>query len=123
VDVGQWDQTLAILRATHFHPWEGWNGARDVFVRALRLRAEEHMRNGRYEEAIKDLTAAKEYPENLGSGRPHNPSFAYEDYHIGMCYKAMGKVDEARRSFKNVGAGSSPWHTKANEELRTLPQP
>ncbi|MGA2500126.1 MAG: DUF5107 domain-containing protein [Tepidisphaeraceae bacterium] len=118
VDIGQYDEALQILRQTTFHPWEGWEGAHEVYVRALRLRAEEHMKHGRFQQAIDDLGQAMEYPENLGSGKPAVVAFPYENYHIGLCYKSLGKPDLAREYFRKLGSGNSPWHAKAAEELK-----
>jgi tetratricopeptide (TPR) repeat protein len=118
VDLGQYDQALAILRATTFHPWEGWTGAREVYVRALRLRAGEHMKQRRFEPAIEDLKAAMQWPENLGSGRPANVDESYECYQMGMGYKEVGDLAQAKECFQKARRSGSEWGRKADEELK-----
>ena len=80
------------------------------------------MKANSYQQAIDDLQQAMEYPENLGTGKPNSVEFPYEWYQVGMCYKAMGKIDLARASFTKVKPASSPWYARAAEELKKLDQ-
>ena len=120
VDAGRFDEALAILKNTHFHPWEGWSGAHDVYVSALRGQAQQHIRNKRFEQAIDSLKQAMEYPENLGSGRPARVDYTYEHYHIGICCKSLKQSGLAREYLLKC-TGSSGWREKAQEELKSLP--
>ncbi len=126
VDVGQEDQALEILLNHAFHPWEGWNAGREVYLRALHQRADRHFASGRYEEAIADLRQAMEYPENLGTGKPHEPDYAREHCKLGLCHKAMNRLDLARDEFRKALAAPKAthegrdWHAMASEELKKL---
>ena len=120
-DVGQYDEALAILRRHTFHPWEGWTGARELYVRTLHLRADRFAKQGDHEKAAADLRLAMEWPENLGTGKPHAPDHSREHYKLGLCYRALGKPDLAREQFAKVLQGptpkDSPWRAKAQKEL------
>ena len=56
-DIGQFDQAMAILRSTKFHPWEGWSGCAELYVRVLHARAQQLMQRKQFEPAIEDLSA------------------------------------------------------------------
>jgi tetratricopeptide (TPR) repeat protein len=119
-DVGEYDRALAILHENTFHPWEGWTGARKLYVRTLHLRADRFFEQGDYEKAIADLQAAMEWPENLGTGKPHRPDHSKEHYKLGLCYKALGKPETARQHFTagvRQAGENSPWGAKAEKEL------
>ena len=99
VDIGRFDQGLTILCNHKFHVWEGKSEGQELFIRALNERADEHMKAGRYAQAIDDLHQAMEYPENLGAGKPAAPDYVREYYKLGLCYRAMGQADRAREHF------------------------
>ena len=61
-----------------------------------------------------------QWPENLGSGKPAHVDCAYEYYHMGLCYSAMGKDAACAESFGKAASGNSPWATKAAEEMKKL---
>ena len=102
VDTGQYTKALEILKTHAFLPWEGWTGAREVFVLALLQRAYSYMGKGEYKKAIKDAITAMEYPENLGTGRPPNPVFAREYYVIGLSNEKLGNKKLAEKYFKKI---------------------
>jgi len=111
VDTQRYEEALAILRNNRFLPWEGWTGARQVFVKALLMRAEDRIDGGQFEEAIRDLEEAMTYPENLGTGKPAFPIFARENYLIGLCFENLGDEKRAMDYFSRAAGeepGSSP---------------
>ncbi len=102
VDTGQPTKALEILKTHSFLPWEGWTGAREVFVLALLNRALSGLKQGKYGKALDDLIAAMEYPENLGTGKPPHPVFIREYYYIGLCYEKMAKRGLAEKYYKKA---------------------
>ncbi|MGD2246747.1 MAG: DUF5107 domain-containing protein, partial [Candidatus Aminicenantes bacterium] len=104
VDAARYEEALDILENNTFLPWEGWRGARQVFIQAHLERAEALMEEKRYTEAIVGFEAAMEYPENLGTGRPANPVFAREYYLIGLCYESLGDTEKAEEFFTKAAA-------------------
>ncbi len=121
-DEGRYDEALAVLRKTTFTPWEGFTAVHRLYAQILNARAEKRMQTGAYDEASKDLHLAMEYPKNLGVGRPHDPDFGQERYHLGLCYQALGKKDLAREYLTKATQSSqkSAWGEKARETLRKL---
>jgi hypothetical protein len=53
------------------------------------------MKAGRIAEALKWLEGSREFPERLGSGKPHNPDYRVQDYLAMICYEALGELDKA----------------------------
>jgi len=102
VDTGQYAKAFKILESNTFLPWEGWTGAREVFVLAHLGRAYSYMTNGKYKKAINDFFEAMQYPENLGTGRPLHPLFTREYFFIGLCYEKMGNKQRAEKYINKV---------------------
>jgi len=126
-DQGRDDEALAILRGHTFLPWEGQTDAHQLYARILHRIADRRMRQGDYEEAMDVLRQAMQYPENLGSGKPHDPDYRKEYCKLGLCCKALGRIGPARQYFGkaaqprgNDAEGRSPWQQRALEELKTL---
>ena len=65
-----------------------------------------------------------QWPENLGTGRPHDPDHSWEHYKLGLCYKALGKAELAREQFTETLQGRAPKNSslraKAKKELAAL---
>lgn len=130
VDAGRLDEALAILRANTFHVWEGKAEGQELFIRALHARADRHMQERQYPQAIEDLSQAMEYPENLGAGRPHAPNYLREYYKQGLCYRELNQPARARECFEKA-VNSPPdllredpeVRRKAREELEAAGEP
>jgi tetratricopeptide (TPR) repeat protein len=105
VDLGQYEEALAILQTETFVPLEMDQSFHDLYVRALMLRAGDHMQAGRVEEAIADYQLAMAYPENLGVGQPVTLNQAHLYYQLGLAYEQLGRFPEALAA----------WHTAASE--------
>jgi tetratricopeptide (TPR) repeat protein len=101
-DLGEYQRCLDILQSHEFHPWEGWSGAREVQLRALHARAAKAMRDKRWSDAIRDMEAAIEWPENLGTGQPAEPVYVREHYVLGLCQLGMGHNEQARDYFQKA---------------------
>lgn len=123
-DVGQYDEALEILQRHTFHPWEGWTGARELYVRTLRLRVDRAIEQGKYDKAVDDLRLAMEWPENLGTGRPPNPDHAWEHYKLGLCYKGLGKsqlaAEHLTTALQSPVSEGTAWRADAEKELKAL---
>ncbi len=100
VDTGDYDRALAILTSNVFKPWEGWTGAREVFLLAHFRRGLERLDRGEALAAVADFRATMLYPENLGTGRPANPKFARSYYLLGRAFRGAGRPDSARHYFR-----------------------
>jgi tetratricopeptide (TPR) repeat protein len=108
VETGDYGAALNLLRVNTFLPWEGWTNAHQVYVAANLRQALALMSGKKYDRAVSHLRAAKEYPSNLGTGRPAAPAFGVQDYYLGVCFESMGRRAEAEARFREaVAAGES----------------
>ncbi|MHC4717752.1 MAG: DUF5107 domain-containing protein, partial [Planctomycetota bacterium] len=90
---GRYDEAVKIYRTRRFRVAEGRYELHDHYAMALAGRAAEHLAAGRNAEALKDLDAALEYPENLGIGRPDRArSEATIHYWRGVALDRLGRA-------------------------------
>jgi len=109
---GRYDEALGYLAGNHFHVHEGGGQIHDVYVDGCLLRGSQRLRDGRFEEALKDFHAASEYPENLSVGRPRNDRRAPQvAYYVATAYEALGNTEKAAEYYAKAaeqrGAGGS----------------
>jgi tetratricopeptide (TPR) repeat protein len=65
-----------------------------------------HLSAGRNKEALADLDAALEYPENLGTGRPERAgSSATVQYWRGLVLRNLGRADDANKAWQEATGG------------------
>jgi tetratricopeptide (TPR) repeat protein len=100
-DANCWQQSLAILEKVEFLPAEG-GGIHKLFVRCQLHLALENMEKGDYAKAIQCIEKSKEYPENLGRGRPFEPNFKVQEYLIAICEEKMKATDEHEQRFQTT---------------------
>lgn len=102
VETGDHTQALQLLRSNTFLPWEGWTNAHQVYVLANVKQALTLVGRKKYGPASSYLRVAKDYPKNLGTGRPASPVFSLQDYYLGLCYQLMGRKAEAEKLFQEA---------------------
>jgi tetratricopeptide (TPR) repeat protein len=98
--VGSYDTSIDILTSHHFYTWEGGGSIHNRFVDAYLLRGIDHVKNGRFEDAMRDFTQADTYPDNLEVGRPLVDENAIRVYY----YKAttLMKMDQQTQAFDHA---------------------
>lgn len=115
-DAGRYDDAVKVYQAWRFRVAEGRYELHDHYAMALVGRATDHLTAGRSAEALKDLDAALEYPENLGIGRPDRArGEATIHYWRGVALDRLGRAAQAKEAWSQAGeqAGASrrmgPW--------------
>ena len=56
----------------------------------------------KYKKAIKFLNSSKEWPENLGSGKPYEPDIRLQDYIAAHCEIQLGKLKSAEQYYQQI---------------------
>ncbi len=101
-----YNHALRAIKRHKFHPWEGGEGRITYqYKRAHMGCAREYMLDGDYEEAVNHLTAALEYPENLGEGKLAGAMDNDIYYMLGCVYEKVDKI-ESIKYFKKATEGS-----------------
>ena len=112
---GKYMETAAMLTALQVLPSEGTTEARAFLREANLLSAIQHLKDGAAAEALKLTDAAREWPENLGAGKPYAAELdeRLEDWIASQCQLALKANDAARKMLVKII--SVPAHTKGQE--------
>lgn len=103
-DAGRYDEAVKVYQTRRFRVAEGRYQLHDHYAMALVGRASDHLAAGRSAEALKDLDAALEYPENLGIGRPDRArTDATTHYWRGVALDRLGKAGQAKQAWSQAG--------------------
>ncbi len=102
LDRGELREAAAVLDQLKVLPAEGATGVHDLYVRTHVGLGLESARAGAFSEAITHLEKSREYPENLGSGRPYDPDLRLQDYLTALCQLKLGRGEEAEALFRSI---------------------
>ncbi|MBA7689994.1 hypothetical protein ES703_98513 [subsurface metagenome] len=95
VHLEDYDKAINILKENKFHPWEGWTDAHDSWVLASIGKGLLLLEKENYTEALTYFKASMDYPENLGTGKPHKIIDPRAHYLMGLCYEKLGNKEKA----------------------------
>lgn len=103
--LGRSDRAHEILYSHQFHPWEGGEGkVTEQYKRALIQLAQTDLNEGRINEAVTHLEAAKSYPQNLGEGKLPTAEADNEiDFWLSWAYSFCGG-DNLRADYLRAAA-------------------
>ena len=107
----KYKESIQILQHLTVLPFEGSGEGHEVYERVLLLRAVELMEAKNYKEALTNINLSKEWPENLGEGKPYGVNTRLQDYMTSVCLHKLGKESEPtkitiqalREDFKGPG--------------------
>ncbi len=93
---------IAILDATHVLPSENARESHRLYEQAHTLAALDALERNAYEDALRHLDAALEWPEHLGQGRPYEPEERLVQYLLGYTAERLGEGGRGRAAFQTV---------------------
>jgi tetratricopeptide (TPR) repeat protein len=105
-NTGHYEKSLDVLRKTNVLPYEGERRAQDIFEYNYLMLAFNSYQQGDYETALDYLDKSETYPENLGSGMPHNPDYRNQHILRAMIYGRTGEREKARRANDEIRANT-----------------
>jgi tetratricopeptide (TPR) repeat protein len=108
VELGHYRPALEIMTTEKFIPLEMDQSFHEVYVQALMLQANDHMKTGRMEEAIQDYNRMLEYPENHGVGAPTRRAQAHIYYHLGLAHEKLGQYKKAIKAWRAAASEHHP---------------
>lgn len=104
--LNRYEEALALILKRNFHPWEGGEGKVPAqYVLARVELAKQLLQDRRYEEAVEQLLAAKQYPLNINEGKLTGAQENNIDYYLGCAYEGLGRSDEAEAYFLKASEG------------------
>lgn len=116
INTAQYKECLKMLERVNILPQEGAHEGHDLFELANLSLAVDAMEQQKYRDAIKYINNAKNWPENLGAGKPYEPDTRLQDFLSAFCYRNTGNINMAdayynqiiQYSVKNWGGGWEP---------------
>jgi hypothetical protein len=90
----QYKASIQTLQQLNVLPFEGSGEGHEVYEQVLLLQAVELMEGKKWKEALKYINLSKEWPENLGEGKPYDVDTRLQDYMTAVCLRKQGKPAE-----------------------------
>ncbi len=89
---GRFAEVLPIMETIQVLPYEHASESRKIYERAHLGVARDLLDKKDYSAAISILKKSKEWPENIGVGKPYGPDERMQDYYLAMSYEHAGNV-------------------------------
>tara|TARA_R110001606_G_scaffold217900_1_gene365747 strand:- start:26 stop:1444 length:1419 start_codon:yes stop_codon:yes gene_type:complete len=85
----QYGKTIEVLKDIMILPFEHASESKKIYTEAHMLMALDNMKAKNYKRAISFLEASKEWPENLGVGKPFHPDERLQDYLLAVNFEML----------------------------------
>ena len=106
-DLGRYQESLDLIMAHTFHPWEGGEGkVTTQYTAALTQLGIQALNSGDASKARELLAKALVFPHNLGEGKLEGARDNNIHYFLGLAEKALGNGEESRRHLELAAAGN-----------------
>jgi tetratricopeptide (TPR) repeat protein len=102
INNGQYASSLKTLQTMNVVPSEGAREGKVVFEQASLFLAMDLITKKKYGEAVKMIEKSKEWPENLGVGKPYEVDTRIQDYLNIFCFEKLNRKAEAEELRKSV---------------------
>ncbi|SHJ70453.1 DUF5107 domain-containing protein [Pseudozobellia thermophila] len=94
LNTGRYTEVLSVLEKIEVLPYEHASESREIYERAHLALAVKKMKSKAYDKAIALLNKAKEWPENIGVGKPYGPDERAQDYQLALASKYIGETEK-----------------------------
>ena len=93
-----------LLAKTSILPYEGATEGRQLYREAWLMQAVGHIQSKNYKAALNVINASKQWPENLGVGKPYDEDIdsRLENYMEGLCMEQTKQSDQAMKKWNEV---------------------
>ena len=94
---GQYEASVNVLKKLYILPFEGSSDGRDIYEQATFLSALDLIRQKKYKNALSKIEESRQWPENLGVGKPYDVDDRIQDYLTAYCLDKLGKDGEVSK--------------------------
>lgn len=94
---GKYQESFDVLAETTILPNEGASAGRIVYRQACIMDALNQLQNNKYKSALTRINQAREWPENLGVGKPYDTDERIEDYLESYYWHKKGNIPVAKK--------------------------
>jgi len=101
---GRYQEAAGLLSSLDLLPSEGVTDARTLWHEAHLMLAAERIRAKAFDQALPLIEAARQWPEQLGSGKPYPEEVdeRLEDWLVYQCHVGLRDPDAARRTLAKI---------------------
>src|SRR5690606_32039174 len=107
-----YEASLNVLKKLYILPFEGSSEGRVIYEQATLLSALDLIKNKKYKNALDRIEASREWPENLGVGKPYDTDDRIQDYLTAYCLDKLGRKDEVSQWYDKVIEASRKFYTR-----------
>lgn len=101
---GRYEAAISLLKKSNVLPYELASESKRIYTQAHSYLALEFAEKKQCKKAIALLQASKEYPENLGVGKPYNTDTRMQDYLLAQCYEKVGNSEKSKEALLAITA-------------------
>jgi tetratricopeptide (TPR) repeat protein len=111
---GQYEASVNVLKKLHILPFEGSSDGRIVYEQATLLLALELISSKKYKNALVKIEESRQWPENLGVGKPYDTDDRIQDYLTAYCLDKLGRNSEINKWYSKVIDGTNDTFEQAS---------
>lgn len=112
---GNYLDVISVLKTIQVLPYEHASESRNIYERAHIGVAISELKKNKYTKALKTLELCKEWPENIGVGKPYDPDERPQDYLMALIYEKMGNSEKSRSAYEAIVS-----NTEKNKNANSL---
>ena len=98
----QYGKTIEVLKDILILPFEHASESKKIYTEAHILMALNNMKSGKYNKAISLLESSKEWPENLGVGKPFHADERLQDYLLAVNYELLQDSNKSAQLLNGI---------------------
>lgn len=96
INKGQYAASLKTLEGMNVLPNEGASQGKRVFEQAALFLSMDRIKSRKYKEALKMIDKSRQWPENLGVGKPYDVDTRIQDYLTAFCNEKVGNIPASK---------------------------
>ena len=102
LNTGEHNKVITILKKIQVLPFEHASESREIYDRAHMATALSHLKKNKNDKALEVLKKSKEWPENIGVGKPYDPDERIQDYFMALVLERMNQSEESKTLLKSI---------------------
>ena len=102
INNNQYASSLKLLEGMNILPFEGASEGKVVYDQACLFLSMDLIKSRKYANALKMIEKSKQWPENLGVGKPYDVDTRIQDYLNAYCLEKMNKASETAGLKKSI---------------------
>ncbi len=116
---GRYQEAAGLLSSLDLLPSEGVTDARALFHEAHLMLAVERMKANAFDQALRSIETARQWPEKLGSGKPYSEDVdeRLEDWLVYQCHIGLKAPEPARQALDKILAFQPGGHQNDSGQI------